>query len=160
MQPTTRALGTLSAAALLLAACGGGAPTAAPAGTTAPASTTVPASTTAPAGTSAPAGTTVPAATGAAKLCDDVTQAAPATEVEASVADFTWSGPVAAKVGQVITWKNSDGAPHGVQTDQAGCRMNGSIAQNQTRSLVFNEAGTFTFFCFVHPSMKGTFVIS
>ena len=38
--------------------------------------------------------------------------------------------------------------------------MSGSIAAKQTRSLVFNEAGTFTFFCFVHSSMKGTITIT
>jgi plastocyanin len=153
MRPTTRALGTLSAAALLLAACGSGTPTTAP---TAAAGT--------PAGTAAGAtaapGTEAPIATEAAKLCEDVTQAAPTTDVEASVADFTWSQPIAAKVGDVITWKNSDTAPHGVQTDDSGCKMNGSIAANASRSLVFNEAGTFTFFCFVHPAMTGSITVS
>ena len=148
MRPITRTLGTLSAAALLLAACGGSSPTTAP--TTAA---------TTPSATTPAAATTAPAATAAAKLCEDVTQAGAVTEVEAGVADFTW-GPVAAKVGQVITWKNSDTAPHGVQTDDSGCKMNGSIAANQTRSLVFNEAGSFPFFCFVHPNMTGTITIT
>ena len=145
MRPTTRAFGILSATALLLAACGGGTPSAAPA-TSGPASN--------------PPATTAPVASEAAKLCDDVTQAAPATQVEASVADFTWSGPVEAKVGEVVTWKNSDTAPHGVQTDESGCKMNGSIASNASRSLVFNEAGTFSFFCFVHPDMKGSITVT
>ena len=149
MRPISRALGTSAAAALLLAACGGGTATSAPTGA---------GTTSAPA--TAPTATTAPVGTAAAKLCDDVTDAAPATDVDASVADFTWSGPVEAKVGQVVTWKNSDSAPHGVQTDEAGCKMNGSIAQNQARSLVFNQAGTFTFFCFVHSSMKGSITIS
>ena len=153
MRPTTRAIGMLSAAALLLAACGGGAPTTAP--TTAAGTAGTP--TTAPA--TAPA-TQAPVATEAAKLCEDVTQDAPPTDVEASVVDFTWSGPVQAKVGQVITWTNSDTAPHGVQTDESGCKMNGSIAANAKRSLVFNEAGTFPFFCFVHSGMKGSITIS
>jgi plastocyanin len=151
MRPTTRVLALLSAATLLLAACGGGAPTTAP--------TAAGAASNPPAGTTAPA-TTAPVVSEAPKLCDDVTQGAPATEVEASVADFTWSGPVAAKVGQVVTWTNGDSAPHGVQTDETGCKMNGSIAGNAKRSLVFNEAGTFSFFCFVHPDMKGSITIS
>lgn len=138
MRPSIRALGTLSATTLLLAACASGTPTTAPTA----------------------AATTAPVATQGAKLCDDVTQAAPPTDVETGVADFTWSQPVAASVGQVITWTNSDTAPHGVQTDDSGCKMNGSIAANQKRSLVFNQAGTFTFFCFVHPSMTGTITIS
>jgi plastocyanin len=142
MRPTTRILGTLTAAALVLAACGGGGQTAAP-----------------PAATTAPP-TTAPVVSQGPKLCDDVTQGAPATVVEASVADFTWSGPVEAKVGDVITWTNGDSTPHGVQTDEPGCKMNGSIAANAKRSLVFNEAGTFSFFCFVHPDMKGSITIS
>jgi plastocyanin len=154
MRPTTRALGLLSAAALVIAACGGATPTTAPTGA---ASTVAPATTGA---STPPAATTAPVATAAAKLCDDVTQAAPATEVEASIADFAFSGPVQAKVGQVITWTNADSAPHGVQTDASGCKMNGSIAANQKRSLVFNEAGTFPFFCFVHTSMRGEIVIT
>ena len=124
---------------------------------TAGAATNPPPATTTPATDAPPAPTEAPPA---AKLCEDVTQAAPPTDVEASVADFTWSGPVEAKVGQVVTWKNADSAPHGVQTDESGCKMNGSIAANQMRSLVFNQAGTFTFFCFVHPSMTGTITIS
>jgi plastocyanin len=131
----------LFAAAVLVAACGGSGATP-----------------TSVAGTPA-AGSSGPAATQAAGLCTDVTDAAPATKVDASVADFKWA-PVSAKVGEVITWKNNDSASHGVQTDEAGCKMNGSIAPGQTRSLVFNQAGTFTFFCFVHPTMKGSITIS
>ena len=151
MRPTIRTLGTLAAAALALSACGSASPTVAP--TTAGAASNPPAVETA-------AATTAPVVSEAPRLCDDVTQDAPATEVEASVADFTWSGPVSAKVGQVITWTNGDTAPHGVQTDDAGCKMNGSIAANAKRSLVFNQAGTFSFFCFVHPDMKGSITIS
>lgn len=104
-------------------------------------------------------GTTAAAASQAAALCTDVTEAAPATDVATAVKDFTWQ-PVSAKVGQVITWKNDDTAPHGVQTDEAGCKMSASIAVGQTRSLTFSKAGTYTFFCFIHSSMKGTITIS
>ncbi|HEX3266019.1 MAG TPA: plastocyanin/azurin family copper-binding protein [Candidatus Limnocylindrales bacterium] len=140
---------TVLAVAVLVAACGGGG-----AATTAPTT----AAGTAATGTAA-AGTTGPAATQAAGICTDVTQAAPPTDVNTAVKDFTWE-PVSAKVGQVITWKNNDSAPHGVQTDESGCKMNGSIGAGQTRSLVFNQAGTYTFFCFIHTSMKGTITIS
>jgi len=144
MRPIHRTVAAL-AVALLVAACGGSATTPTTAtGTVAPG--------TAAAGTSAPEGSA------AAGLCTDVTQAAPATDVSTAVADFTWQ-PVSAKVGQVITWKNNDSAPHGVQTDNPGCKMDAGIQSGQTGSLVFNQAGTFTFFCFVHPTMKGTITI-
>jgi plastocyanin len=146
MRPILRFTTTL-AVAVLVAACGGGG------------ATTAPTSATGPGDSAAPAATQAATATQAAGLCTDVTQAAPATDVDATVANFTWA-PVSAKVGQVITWKNNDTAPHGVKTDQDGCKMNGSIAPGQTRSLVFNQAGTFTFSCFVHPSMKGTITIA
>lgn len=146
MRPMTRLSGLVAAASLLLASCGGGTATTGPTGAGGPGATT-------------PSESVEPVETAAA-LCEDVTQAAPATDVEASVADFTWSGPVEAKIGQVITWKNNDTAAHGVKTDEPGCKMNGSIAPRQTRSLVFSQAGTFTFFCFVHSSMKGSITIT
>ncbi|HMA47955.1 MAG TPA: plastocyanin/azurin family copper-binding protein, partial [Frankiaceae bacterium] len=139
------------ATALALVACSPSAtPTTAPAGTTAPAATT--AATTGQAATSAPAATTA-----AAAPCADSTGT---TTVSASVANFTWSQPINAKVGDVITWANDDSAPHRVVLDDGSCGMSGNIAGGGKRSLVFTVAGTYAFHCSVHPTMKGTITIS
>ena len=132
--------------ALLLAGCGGTAATAA-APTIGPASQP---NATQPTATEA-------AATGASTVCAESTDP---TTVQATVSNFQWS-PVSAKVGDVITWTNSDSAPHAVSLDDGSCSMSDNIAGNGgTGSLKFNVAGTFPFHCSVHPNMKGTITIS
>jgi plastocyanin len=137
MRSIARGIATL-VTAVALAACSGGA-------------TTVP--TTAPApGTEAPAATTAGSA-----VCADSTGT---TTVEAAVGGFQW-GPVSAKVGDVITWTNSDSAPHRVALDDGSCSMSGNIPGSGGKaSLVFSAAGTYPFHCSIHPSMKGTITIS
>jgi plastocyanin len=141
MRFIARGIATL-ATVVALAACGGAstAPTTAP-GTAAP-----------PPVSQAPAATTAGSA-----VCADSTGT---TTVDATVGDFKW-GPVSAKVGDVITWTNSDTAPHKVGLDDGSCTMSGAIAGNGGKaSLVFSVAGTYPFHCTIHSSMKGTITIT
>jgi plastocyanin len=91
-------------------------------------------------------------------VCEDSTAA---TTVSATVADFKWSDPVTAKVGDVITWTNSDTAAHKVGTDDGSCTMGPNIGGGGGKaSLIFNKAGTYPFHCTIHANMKGTITIS
>ena len=101
--------------------------------------------------------TTAPGGGGGSAPCTDSTGT---TTVSATVANNTWSQPVTAKVGDVITWSNSDSVPHKVALDDGSCAMGANIAGGSSKSLVFSKAGTFPFHCSVHPSMKGTITIS
>ena len=141
MRSIARGIATL-ATAVALAACGGGA-------TSAPTSA---------AGTQAPPGSQAPVATTAGSaVCADSTGT---TTVEAAVGGNQW-GPVSAKVGDVITWTNSDSVPHRVALDDGTCEMSANIQGGGGKaSLVFSVAGTYPFHCTVHPSMKGTITIS
>ena len=133
MRSIVRGFATVAMAAALAACSGGGA------------------STTAPGGGGG-------GATQAAAACSDSTAA---TTVDATVADFKWSQPINAKVGDVITWTNTDTAAHKVATDDGACTMGANIAGGGGKqSLVFNKAGTYAFHCTIHPSMKGTITIS
>lgn len=136
MRPILRGLATLSTAVILAACSGGGAATTGP--------------------TSA-AATSGPVATTAAASCSDSTGT---TVVSTSVGDSTWSQPVNAKVGDVITWTNGDGVPHRVALDDGSCGMSENIPGGGSKSLVFSVAGTFPFHCGVHQTMKGTITIS
>jgi len=125
-------------AAVALAACSGGASQA-------------------PAATQAAGGPTAGATTAGSAVCADSTGT---TTVDATVGDFKW-GPVSAKVGDVITWTNSDSAKHRVALDDGSCTMSGDIAGGGGKaSLVFNVAGTYPFHCTTHSGMKGTITIS
>ena len=130
MRPSLRGLAAAASTAVLLAACSGGGGTA----------------TTGPTGGG-----------GATAPCTDSTGT---TVVAATVANNTWSQPVTAKVGDVITWANSDGVPHKVALDDGSCAMSQNIPGGGSKSLVFSKAGTYPFHCSVHPTMKGTITIS
>ena len=137
MRFITRGVATL-ATAVALAACSGVTSTPTTAGN--------------PPGTQAPAATT-----GSTAVCADSTGT---TTVNATVGGFKW-GPVTAKVGDVITWTNTDAAAHKVGLDDGSCTMSGDIAGNGGKaSLVFSAAGTYPFHCTIHSSMKGTITIT
>jgi len=137
MRPIARGIATL-VTAVALAACSGGASQA-------------------PAATQAAGGPTAGATTAGSAVCADSTGT---TTVDATVGDFKW-GPVSAKVGDVITWTNSDSAKHRVALDNGSCTMPGDIAGGGGKaSLVFNVAGTYPFHCTIHSGMKGTITIS
>jgi len=137
MRPIARGIATL-VTAVALAACSGGASQA-------------------PAATQAAGGPTAGATTAGSAVCADSTGT---TTVDATVGDFKW-GPVSAKVGDVITWTNSDSAKHRVALDDGSCTMSGDIAGGGGKaSLVFNVAGTYPFHCTIHSGMKGTITIS
>jgi plastocyanin len=107
--------------------------------------------------TNAPGATAGTAATQAA-VCQDSTGT---TTVNATVANFEWSQPINAKVGDVITWTNSDSASHKVGLDDGSCTMGSNIAGGGGKaSLVFTKAGTYPFHCTIHSTMKGTITIS
>jgi len=138
MRSIVRGIATL-ATAVALAACSGTA-------TSAPATQAAP-------GSQAPAGTTAGSA-----VCADSTGT---TTVDATVGGFKWEQPLSAKVGDVITWTNSDSAPHRLALDDGSCAMSGNIAGGGGKaSLVFSVAGTYPFHCTIHTTMKGTITIS
>lgn len=81
-------------------------------------------------------------------------QARKAENVE--IAEFAYSpDPVVIQVGGKVTWKNDDNAPHTATADD-GSFETGIIENGKRKSETFKEAGTFTYFCKVHPFMHGT----
>jgi plastocyanin len=48
---------------------------------------------------------------------------------------------------------------HTITADN-GSWDSGSLGKGQSFSQVFTQAGTFTYHCAVHPSMKGTVVVT
>jgi plastocyanin len=80
--------------------------------------------------------------------------------VSVEIKDFKFgTDPVEAKVGDVIGWTNGDSAPHTATLDDGSCDT-GNINEGATGLLVFNEAGTYTYHCNIHTTMKGTINVS
>jgi YVTN family beta-propeller protein len=76
-----------------------------------------------------------------------------------SIVNFAFSpGEMRIGAGERLTWSNNDGAPHAVafKDNSTGTK---SILPGQTFSRLFDRAGTFDYFCSVHPYMTGRVVV-
>jgi len=65
-----------------------------------------------------------------------------------------------AKVGQSVVWSNGDGTIHTVTTDTSKLFDSGGVPSGGTFSYKFTQAGTYTYYCTIHPFMKGTVVVT
>ena len=61
--------------------------------------------------------------------------------------------------GDSVTFVNEDSAPH-TATDTGGAWDTGRLARGQSRTFTFNAAGSFNYFCAIHPSMTATLTIA
>ena len=72
------------------------------------------------------------------------------------IVEFTYQpDPVVVQVGGKVIWQNEDTAPHTATADD-GSFDTGTIEKGKLGSATFKEAGTFTYFCEIHPTMHGT----
>jgi plastocyanin len=76
-----------------------------------------------------------------------------------AIADFRFTpGAITVHVGDTITWTNSGPSPH-TATANGGSFDTGTLQKGQSASHTFTQAGTFSYFCTIHPFMKGTVVV-
>jgi plastocyanin len=81
-------------------------------------------------------------------------QAVRAAKVE--IVDFAYDpDPVTIQVGGKVIWQNKDAAPHTATADD-GSFDTGTIEQGKIKSETFKQAGTYSYFCEIHPTMHGT----
>jgi plastocyanin len=71
--------------------------------------------------------------------------------------------PIEIKVGDTMTWINSDSSPHTVTSSS----NDGSITfdsdvlrRGETFSFTFDKEGQYPYLCTLHPSMVGTVVVT
>src|SRR5579862_1908083 len=61
-------------------------------------------------------------------------------------------------VGTTVTWTNSDDIPHtSVSTD--GVFKSKVLDTDEKFSYTFTKAGTYPYYCTIHPKMTGTIVV-
>jgi amicyanin len=65
---------------------------------------------------------------------------------------------VTIKAGGSVTWTNSEGVPHTVTADD-GSFGSSRLSAGDTFSHTFNEPGTYTYYCQLHPMMRATIVV-
>ena len=68
-------------------------------------------------------------------------------------------------VGGTVTWENPDNVPHTVTSGTSSNGPDGYFDSNlimvgQSYSNTFDSAGTYTYFCMIHPWMAGTVTVT
>jgi plastocyanin len=62
---------------------------------------------------------------------------------------------VTVAVGDTVTWRNTGEAPHNATADDGSFRTP-DLNKGGSASHTFDQAGTFSYICTIHPQMKGT----
>jgi plastocyanin len=81
-------------------------------------------------------------------------------DVPVSIVDMVYApASVEVTVGTTVRWTNDDSVIHTV-TARDGSLNSGIMQTGAEFSLTFDEAGTFDYFCAVHPSMTARVVVT
>lgn len=64
------------------------------------------------------------------------------------------------KVGTTVTWTNQDTAPHTVTFRDSSMTGSALLQKGQSFSYTFTKAGTFSYYCQVHPGMTAQVVVT
>jgi plastocyanin len=92
----------------------------------------------------------------------------PATPIPAggsnqiAIKNFAFSpAALTIKTGTTVTWTNQDGAPHQIASDPGTpvAFKSESLVNGASYQFTFTQAGTYSYYCTIHPSMKGTIIV-
>jgi plastocyanin len=64
------------------------------------------------------------------------------------------------KAGDIVIWTNSDSVQHKIVSDSGTELSSSGLNNGQTYTHTFATAGTYAYHCAIHPTMKGTIIVS
>ena len=62
-------------------------------------------------------------------------------------------------VGAQVTWTNQDDIPHTVVSDDKTTFKSKALDTDEKFSVTFTKAGTYSYFCSIHPKMTAKLVV-
>lgn len=62
-------------------------------------------------------------------------------------------------VGTTVTWTNQDDVPHNIVSTEGKTLKSPVMDTDQKFSFTFTKAGTYSYFCGIHPKMTGKVVV-
>ena len=83
----------------------------------------------------------------------------PAASAEVKIDNFSF-GPqtLTVPVGATVTWTNSDDIPH-TSVSTEGVFKSKVLDTDEKFSYTFTKAGTYPYYCTIHPKMTGKVVV-
>ena len=84
---------------------------------------------------------------------------APASEVQVKIDNFTFApATITVPAGTSIRWVNRDEMIHNVVSSDKSFKSK-VLDTNEEFTYTFSKAGTYTYFCSIHPRMTGKVVV-
>jgi plastocyanin len=85
---------------------------------------------------------------------------AKATKTEVVIGNFNFSPKAfTVPVGATVTWTNHDNVPHVVTSADDQFKKSPLLKAGQSFSNTFATAGTYSYFCSIHPRMTGKIIV-
>ncbi len=85
---------------------------------------------------------------------------AKATKTEVVIGNFNFSPKTfTVPVGATVTWSNHDNVPHVVTSADDQFKKSPLLKAGQSFSNIFATAGTYSYFCSIHPRMTGKIIV-
>ncbi len=79
--------------------------------------------------------------------------------VEVNIDNFSFSpATITVKAGTVVTWTNRDDIPHTVVADDKSFKSK-VLDTGDKFTFTATKAGTYSYFCSVHPKMTGKLIV-
>jgi plastocyanin len=98
-------------------------------------------------------------AAGAAACCVVYAAIAAPGETRLTIDNFTFTpNTIAVPIGTKIVWQNDDDIPHSI-VETTGKFHSAALDTEDKFGFTFENAGTFEYFCGLHPHMKGKVVV-
>ena len=82
------------------------------------------------------------------------------TKTEVVIGNFNFSPKTfTVPVGATVTWTNHDNVPHVVTSANNQFQKSPVLKAGQSFSNTFATAGTYSYFCSIHPRMTGKIIV-
>jgi len=79
---------------------------------------------------------------------------------EVKIDNFSFTPPsLTVPIGTKVTWTNQDDVPHTVVSTEGKVLKSPVLDTDQKFSYTFTAAGTYPYYCSVHPKMTGKVVV-
>jgi plastocyanin len=99
-------------------------------------------------------------AAGAAACCVIYAAFAAPGETHLTIDNFTFKpDAITVPVGTRIVWENDDDIPHSI-VETTGKFHSPALDTEDKYSFTFDKAGSYEYFCGLHPHMKGKVVVT
>jgi plastocyanin len=84
-----------------------------------------------------------------------------ASPTAVTIENFAFApAPLTVAPGTTVTWTNKDEEPHTVLSADGGMTFKSQALDTDDKfSFTFAKAGTYKYFCSIHPHMVGTVVV-